>query len=172
MKSIDPKRHATKLHVQPPTSRPVSPFPSRPVSPAPAPEVAKPIPVSPFTTIQATASDVKPKHVEFTTPEPTIVKLYRPPTPTNVEPINPQPQPAPRRGSVGGLQSLTKSLVDHDSQIADLKDLLARQDVVIKTYEQTSKQLEQSSKRLADLATVHEKMIKDLQETLDDIING
>ena len=155
MKSVDPKRHATKLHVQLPAPRPVSP-----------------VPVSLFTTIQASASDLKPKHVEFLEPEPKIIKTEPEHKETEPEPKIEIPHPAPRRGSVGGLQSLTKSLVDHDSQIADLKDLLTRQDVVIKTYEQTSKQLEQSSKRLADLATEHEKMIKELQETLDDIING
>lgn len=137
MKAIEAKRRATSLHV-PSSSQPLS----RPSSP-----------VNAFFGIKNEEPE-EPKKVSFSE-----VIEEKAPTPS------PEPVPTPRRGSVGGLQSLTKSLIDHDSQISTLKDMIQRQEDIIKSYEK-------SSKRLEKVVIQQEQIIKDLQQSLDDIING
>jgi hypothetical protein len=126
---------------------PASPAPVRAKSPAPA---SQPAPVRAKSPAPAPQPE---KKIGFSEPIPTQRKAELPPV------------VVPRRGSIGGLQSLTKNLMDHDTQISDLKALITRQDSIIKSYEN-------SSKRLESVVKEQEKIIAELKESLDEVING
>jgi hypothetical protein len=147
-RGLDPRRTSSKVQ-----SRPSSPVPVRSKSPARVAQSA--VAEKKITIIEPVPVQKKTDFVAVDIPE-------RPKTP---EPKQQLPKPVPRRGSIGGLQSLTKNLMDHDTQISDLKGLISRQESVIKSYEASSKKLE-------GIVTQQEKIIRDLQQSLDEVING
>jgi hypothetical protein len=82
------------------------------------------------------------------------------------------PVPRERRGSFGGLQTLTKSLTFQGDEIHRLEEVVKQQAAVVARYEQSIKTAEAQIKESLTLIQRQEAHILKLEETLDDVING
>ena len=140
---------------------------SRPSSPVPIPvkKTAVKFAEAPST---PTASPVIP----LTKPGPAaptaspVIPLTKP------GPAAPAAAPRERRGSFGGLQTLTKSLTSQGDEIHRLEDVVKRQAATVARYEQSIKTAEAQIKESVTLIQRQEAHILKLEETLDDVING
>ena len=87
-------------------------------------------------------------------------------------PVQPVAQPRERRGSFGGLQTLTKSLTCQGDEIARLETIVKQQAATVARYEQSIKDSEVQIKESLTLIERQEAHLLKLEEALDDVING